>query len=61
MYSNVFITELSSARQKRDVWNQVELLRVARQSLLCYTAVARLSFKRRATAVLRSNLVSAQQ
>ena len=30
---------------------------VARQSLPCYTAVARLSFKRRAPAVLKSNLV----
>ena len=29
----------------------------ARQSLPCYTAVARLGFKRRATAVLKSNLI----
>ena len=29
---------------------------VARQGLPCYTAVARLGFKRRATAVLKSNL-----
>ena len=31
--------------------------RVARQALLRYTAVARLGFKRRATAVLKSNLI----
>ena len=31
--------------------------RVARQSLPCYTAVARLGFKRHATAVLKSSLV----
>ena len=31
--------------------------RVARQGLPCYTAVARLGFKRRATAVLKSNLI----
>ena len=31
--------------------------RVAWQGLLCYTAVARLGFKRRATAVLKSNLI----
>ena len=31
--------------------------RVARQSLACYMAVARLGFKRRATAVLKSNLI----
>ena len=31
--------------------------RVTRQSLPCYTAVARLGFKRRATAVLKSNLI----
>ena len=30
---------------------------VARQGLLCYTAVARLGFKRLATAVLKSNLI----
>ena len=30
---------------------------VARQGLLCYTAVARLGFKRRTTAVLKSNLI----
>ena len=30
---------------------------VARQGLLCYTAVARLGFKRYATAVLKSNLI----
>ena len=32
--------------------------RVARQSLPCYTAVARLGFKRRATAVLKSNSIN---
>ena len=31
--------------------------RVARQGLPCYTAVAQLGFKRRATAVLKSNLI----
>ena len=31
--------------------------RVARQGLPCYTAVARLGFKRRATAVLKSNSI----
>ena len=31
--------------------------RVARQALPCYTVVARLGFKRRATAVLKSNLI----
>ena len=31
--------------------------RVTRQNLPCYTAVARLGFKRRATAVLKSNLI----
>ena len=31
--------------------------RVARQCLQCYTAVARLGFKRLATAVLKSNLI----
>ena len=31
--------------------------RVARQALPCYTAVARLGFKRRATALLKSNLI----
>ena len=31
--------------------------RVARQGLLCYKAVARLSFKRHATALLKSNLI----
>ena len=31
--------------------------RVARQGLPCYTAAARLGFKRRATAVLKSNLI----
>ena len=31
--------------------------RVARQSLPFYTAVARLGFKRRGTAVLKSNLI----
>ena len=31
--------------------------RVARQGLPCYTAVARLGFKRRATAVPKSNLI----
>ena len=31
--------------------------RVGRQTFLCYTAVARLGFKRRATAVLKSNLI----
>ena len=42
MYFNVFIIyELSSARQ----------------ALPCYTTVARLGFKRRATAVLKSNLI----
>ena len=30
--------------------------RVARQCLQCYTAVARLGFRRRATSVLRSNV-----
>ena len=30
--------------------------RVAKQALPCYTAVAQLGFKRRATAVLKSNL-----
>ena len=46
MYYNLFkICELSSAHRK------------ARQSLPCYTAVARLGFKRRATAVLKSNLI----
>ena len=30
---------------------------VARQGLPCYTAVARLGFKQRATAVLKSNLI----
>ena len=33
--------------------------RVARQGLPCYTAVARLGFKRRATAVLKSNTIRA--
>ena len=48
MYSNVFIIyELSSA-VAQPVWNQVELLP-------CYTAVAQLGFKRRATATLKSN------
>ena len=32
---------------------------VARQGLPCYTAVARLGFKHRATAVLKSNLIRA--
>ena len=32
---------------------------VARQGLPCYTAVARLGFKHRATAVLKSNLIPA--
>ena len=31
--------------------------RVARQALPCYTAEARLGFKRRATDVLKSNLI----
>ena len=31
--------------------------RVARQGLPCYTAIARLGFKRRASAVLKSNLI----
>ena len=31
--------------------------RVARQRVPCYRAVARLGFKRRATAVLKSNLI----
>ena len=31
--------------------------RVARQGLPCYTAVARFGFKRRATAVQKSNLI----
>ena len=31
--------------------------RLARQALPCYTAVARLGFKRRTTAVLKSNLI----
>ena len=31
--------------------------REARQGLPCYTAVARLGFKRRATAVLKTNLI----
>ena len=31
--------------------------RVAQQGLPCYTAVARIGFKRRATAVLKSNLI----
>ena len=31
--------------------------RIARQGLPCYTAVARLDFKRRTTAVLKSNLI----
>ena len=31
--------------------------RVARQGLPCYTVVVRLGFKRRATAVLKSNLI----
>ena len=35
--------------------------RVARQGLLCYTAVARLSFRRRATAVLKSDLIRSTQ
>ena len=30
---------------------------VARQGLSCYTAVARLDFKHRATAVVKSNLI----
>ena len=35
--------------------------RVARQGLPCYTAVTRLGFKRRATAVLKSNLIRSIQ
>ena len=31
--------------------------RVARQGLPCYTAVARFGFKRRTTALLKSNLI----
>ena len=31
--------------------------RAARQALPCYTALARLGFKRRATAMLKSNLI----
>ena len=52
------LIELNStlARQKRDVWNVTKSYncRVARQALLCYMAVARLGFKRPATAMPNS-------
>ena len=58
MYSNVFIIyELSSARQSATFETRSSYCRVARQRLPCYTAVARLGFKRRTTAVLKSNLI----
>ena len=56
MYTNVFIMyELSSARGTAMTFETKSgYCRVARQGLPCYTAVARLSFKRRATAELKS-------
>ena len=58
MCSNVFmIYELSSARRNTTFGTKSSYYRVARQGLPCYTAVARLGFKRRATAVQKSNLI----
>ena len=54
MYSNVFIIyELSSARRGGSTTFETKpsYCRVARQGLPCHTAVARLGFKRRATAI----------
>ena len=57
--SYVFIIyELSSADGSSTTFeNKSSHCRVARQGLPYYTAVARLGFKRRATAVLKSNLI----
>ena len=59
MYSNVFIIyELSSAYDSSATFEtKSSYCPVARQSLPCYTAVARPGFKRRATAVLKANLI----
>ena len=65
MYPNVFIIyELSSARQQRDVQHRKACSVVCLFVLfllLCYTAVARLGFKRRAAVVLKSNLIRSIQ
>ena len=53
MYCNVFIRHGSSATFE----TKSSYCRVKRQSLPCYTAVARLGVKSRATAVLKSNLI----
>ena len=52
------IYELSSAHGGSTTFETKSIYcRVAQQGLPCYTAVARLGFKRRATAVLKSNLI----
>ena len=56
MYCNVFIIyELSSATAVAQCLKPSRA--VAQQALPYYTAAARLGFKRRATAVLKSNLI----
>ena len=58
MYSNAFaIYELSRHGGSTTFETKSSYCRVARQGLPCYTAVTRLGFKRRATAVLKSNLI----
>ena len=58
MYSNAFvIDELSSHGGSTTFETKSSYCCVAQQGLPCYTAVARLGFKRRATAVLKSNLI----
>ena len=58
MYSNAFvIDELSLHGGSRTFETKSSYCFVAQQGLPCYTAVARLDFKRRATAVLKSNLI----
>ena len=58
MYSNAFvIDELSSHGGSTTFETKSSYCCVAQQGLPCYTVVARLGFKRRATAVLKSNLI----
>ena len=60
MYSNAFVIyELSSARDGGSTTFETKssYCRVARQGLPYYSEVARLGFKRRATAVLKLNLI----
>ena len=48
---------MSSARRQHTFKTKSSYCRVVRQGLPCYTAVAQLGFKRRPTAVLKSNLI----